>query len=287
MRILYAKPLPAGNATRIILQPANEYEDPENVETAWKVLRRQAADPVDADDPAAFVVYYGGNEADLIDSELLVNGVVYHYAVFPRANGTFQDPVRFNLTPARSQRIYGDEPFLLLRDRVAKYIDACVADGELNPPSGFVKTQVTPPIFEETAWPVVTLSLITDRPEVRSIGDGIGGEARLSDGQWYEAGGGWLSRVQIAVTGWSKNGEERLLLRRVLKAAILGQMEVLDAAGLTNISVTVADHDELQQYPVPVYCAVATVDFLAPSIVLAQTAPISDVTVDVSNARAE
>ena len=81
---------------------------------------------------------------------------------------------------------------------------------------------------------------------------------------------------------WSLNVDERRLLRRLVKAALMANLPVFDDAGMVQIDLSFSDQEDFTSYPAPVYQAVGTLTCLAPSLIGDTVAPVTDVTVTVT-----
>lgn len=277
-----AEPLAIGNAIRLyIAPPAGAWR--------WIVLRKTTDDwlapPETGDwgasntyapnafyvgdplpvDPAASVVY-DGDERAALDYQALLNGVTYYYRAY-YWNGLLWtlDAETTVAIPRATFRDTSPDPIALVRDRLDEGLAVYVARHELLPQAGTLQTThidvlIGPPQSKDTRWPVVTVKLASETPAEHAIGCDMGSE-------WYAASGedeftgrtGWLSNIAIEVGAWSLNPDERMALHRALRALMVGNLPVFEAAGLQGAAWSPAAIEYLEgEYDAPVYTIAGT-----------------------------
>jgi hypothetical protein len=263
--------LPIGNAIRILI-------DPPAGALLWRVLRADGDSFSGESDPAATVVFQG-TVISIVDADCLVNGTHYTYGAF------FYDGVQWSAsdvavcTPVASYEDKSTDVLSLVRDRIEVGLQNEVVLKALSPQSGFIEVRNAPPAFDDSSWPIVTVHVISDGSGDRALGeDLVGDSVDPLTGNWGEEDG-WLARVHLVIVGWSKNPDERIALRKVLRRLVIGNLPVFDAAGMTHIDFQQTDQDEMGAYAVPVYQSVCTFTCNAPAAVGTALDLITDVSV--------
>ena len=124
----------------------------------------------------------------------------------------------------------------------------------------------------------MTVHVDSDGSHERAIGEAIGmSDWNALSGQ-FEDGQGWHARSVLRVVGWSKNPDERIALRKILRRLVIGNLDVFESFGMTLIDFHQADMDDLASYPVPIYMAAGTFSCSAPAFVTESVGRITDVT---------
>lgn len=270
--------LPIGNAVRVLFCP------PAGAGRT-RILRRPDEGFTGWNDTAAVVVYDGEGGASAVDAASLANGTTYFYAEYDYVNAAWVGGAP--ILPATPETAYQDASvnvLAFLRERLAAGLKAAVAAGTLAHDNNYIPVLSAPPLFENTKWPVVSLHLRDDTPAERGIGE-VTADPVFDpvSGEWVDSEG-WLSRVQIHVIGWSLNADQRIVLRQALKAVVIGNLPVFDAAGMQTVNFMQSDDEEMERYNAPVYMTVGTFSCLAPSIITfndpSGSGPTEGVTVD-------
>lgn len=265
------QPLPVGNAVRVFLVPPAGAK-------AVRVLRRAADTFTGADDAGAFMVAETLDHV-VVDTVGIVNGVAYWYKAYALVGGVWVAGESRSATP---NAIYQDEStdvVSILRERLSAGLLVELQRGTLTHELGKIPVLIASPTFEGTKWPVVTIHVGNDGDEMRWIG-----ETDIPD--WFDADAdewvgneGWLGRVQLNVTGWSINSDERKTLRQAIKRIVIGNLPVFDAQGLSEVSIKQQDVDDFQSYSAPVYLSSSQFSCLARSAVSSVEGPIRTVVV--------
>lgn len=276
--IVMAQPLAVGNAVNLILSPPADA-------ARWLLLRR--LDPTFG----VFSGTPGAGTAVIVDSDLteVDNGHVVDTASLPNGTPVYYQEADFNgsawsqspvvsATPGSIDMEVGPDVLELLRDRLEQSLTAFVVSGSLVSSLGHISVFTAPPVFDQKKFPLVTVHLNTDSPEVRGLGELVSPDIFDSNNSDWVDGEGWLSRVIIDVTGWVLNPDERIALRKAIKAAVIGNLPVFDAAGISLVEIALRDTDDFESYGVPVYMVAGTFSCLAPSIVTGTIPVINDVT---------
>jgi hypothetical protein len=250
--------LPVGNAVRVLLMPP-----PGAV--SWRVLRKDADTIAGPDDEAALVVFEGSERA-FLDATWLENDVTAYYQPFYRTSGGgWASAPSVSITPAATFSDASADPQRLVRDRLELGLRAYVARGELAHEMGFIPVLTAPPLLEEVRLPVVTVEHASDGDAQRFIGNGVGAD-RFDGDQWSWQGiEGLLSRVQLVITAWSLNPDERIALRRALRMVLLGNEPVFADAGLAEIDLSsFSDLNDFESFDAPIYRTACTLTCLVP-----------------------
>jgi hypothetical protein len=265
-------PLSAGNALKVFLMPPADAQK-------WRVLRKESDTFTDQNDATAFNAYEG-TETYFVDSSGLQNGVPEFYQAFYWNGTAWSGSTPNSGTPTAT---YGDrstDPLSFLRDRLEAGLAVEVARGALLPASGVIEVVNASPQYEPARWPIVSVILVAENPVERAIGELYEADSFDSEsGLWTESEG-WLSHVQINVSGWTENSDERIELRKALRRIVIANLPVFDAQGFAQIEFPQNDMDMVGgEYPAPVYQTSGTFTCLAPVIVGDSVDVITDVEV--------
>lgn len=261
-------PLSVGNALRVFLEPPSDA-------VKWRLLRKGADSFSGHDDPGAFLVHEG-NEKFVVDSEFLQNDIPQFYRAY-YWNGS--DWAESNTATGTARVDYGDgssDAQLIVRDRLEWGLVEEVRRGVLRPQSGSIAVLTAPPVWEDSRWPMVTVSMVSEMPAERGIGEVL--EPDDFDLADWSDNEGWLARVQLGIIGWCQNPDERIALRQAIRRLIVANLPVFEHAGLTQIEFAQNDIDAVEgEYPAPVYQTAGTFTCLAPVIVGGRVPAIADV----------
>lgn len=269
MPITQIQKLPIGNAVRVFIQP------PAGA-TRWRLLRKTADSFSGQDDPEASVIH-DGDERVVLDAEALINGTTYCYKLYTWNGSVWAAEPSVSAVPNPNFTDIGTDVLSVVRDRLDEGLKVYVANGTLTHPKGHIQVLTAPPAFEDTAWPVVTVHLMQDAPGERGIGELIGIDEFDADAWDWKSSEGWLSRVQLTIIGWCLNADQRIALRRALKAIVIGNLPIFDAYGMVQIEFQQSDTEDFQSYAAPVYQVSNTFSCLAPSAVSTTDPAITDV----------
>lgn len=265
--ITFLKPHPIGDAVRCIVAP------PEG-STLTRVLRKTTDDIASETDPDAGVVYEG-TETFFIDISAMVNGVTYFYRAFDLVGSTWQGSASMAATPEATAGMAGPDTLSLVRDRLRAGLKVEVQAGRLKHATGAIPVHTSPPLFDQTKWPTVSVHLTTDAPVVRGVGEIIA--ADLFDGEDWVESEGWLAGVSLSIIAWSLNPDERILLRLAVKKVLIGNLGIFAQQGLSQVEISQTDAEDMEGYSAPVYWAACTFTAFAPAVVTSEVSPITDV----------
>ncbi|HET7675839.1 MAG TPA: hypothetical protein VFL54_09985 [Gammaproteobacteria bacterium] len=275
--IQFIEQIIAGNALKLYLAPPPDAR-------YWRVLRKTSNDIAGPDDAAAVRVFEGDDEA-VVDADGLINGTSYYYQVFYRVGDAWQPSDVQVGVPTASYNDESVDVLVLLRDRLEAGVAVEVQRGMLNPrpkPGGQPRIEVltAPPVYEETAWPVVTVHLDRNAPAEYFLGDEIAPDEAVEDG--VESYTGALDRWELTIVGWTLNPDERIRLRQALHRIVLANKEVFAGYGLREIQCDLRDSEDMERYGAPVYQVMGSFSCLAPAYISAVTGAIADTTVTVN-----
>lgn len=264
--------LPVGNAVRVFLSP------PQGA-TSWRLLRRTADTFTGQGDTGAFLVHEGTDNV-VLDTTGLANGVEYFYKAYSYNGLAWTAGDTVSVTPDTIAVREGPDPQTLVSDRLDLWIKAEVARSALVPAqrAGKILVMTAPPQFEQAAFPVVTVRLLSRAPGERSLGEEFRPDVELVTDGWDEAEG-WLDRVELEITGFSLNPDGRIALRKSLLAGVQANLPVFDDAGMVQIEFSQQDQEDFTSFPAPVYMTVGQFRCLAPALVKGVVDEIHDVTV--------
>lgn len=274
--IIMAMPLAIGNAVRLPLQipPGTR---------RTRVLRAPREYIAGPFDDQAVVVADGvliGSAADMTAE----NGTQYWYRAYHLIGN---DWIETPMVTATCQATYQDNSFDVLefiRDRLDKGLRVEAARGVVRHQSGNpVKVMTSAPVFEDKAFPLVTVHLTSDKDGERFIGEAIDGDLRTGDeyNADYIEQDGWLADIELTIIVWSLNGDERSILRRAVRRLIVGNLGLLESQGAVVPSLQASDNEDFETYSAPVYQTTFTLRCQAPVAVGGVVNAIDDVTVTV------
>lgn len=274
--ICYAFPQSAGNAVRLGLRPTAGA-------SKVRLLRKAANTWAGEDDAGAFVVAdvpADARELAVLDMRDLENGTAYFYKAFYLVGAAWVASESVSVTPLCTFEVVGPDVLALLRDRLADGLAALVARGALAPKEGFIPVLLSPPVADETPYPVVTLHLDLEASGERVIGEDLGSEFDADADEWDERAG-WLARVKVDFVVWSLNGDERAQMRRAVRGVLQANLGILETAGCTQIDLEMRHVDDMDTYSAPVFEVVGSLSCLALAAVGLKVSPIRDVAVQL------
>lgn len=244
MHINFLSPMSCGNAVRMILTPTVGV-------TQWRVLRNETGVFANASDPAAFIVS-DGSERTITDFRLLVNGVVYFYAIYELVAGVWGAPAIRSATPLARFEDMSVDPQEVVRERLELALQSLIQRGKIVLTKPSIPVMSIPFYSQGSDLPVVTVLYGSGSAVLHAIGDGIGSD--MTDGESFTSFKGWHDSVTLEVSAWSLNAQERNVLRRALEAAIAVNLEVFIDAGLMMPEVqSIQDSEDTQAMNAPVY----------------------------------
>ncbi|MDR0529448.1 MAG: hypothetical protein LBG69_07570 [Zoogloeaceae bacterium] len=233
-----------------------------------RVYRRDAPclfiDPADTETK---LIYEGDPISGLTDYVAIDNRRPYFYGAFYRVADSWSGGSVKSVTPSFLFRDMSSDVVGIVRDRLELGLRSYVERGEILHPSGGIPVLIASPLLEETTLPVVTVHLQSDAEEQDFIGGDLGLSAYEAEDDVWRDVEGYLSRYRLTIIAWSLNADERLAMRRAVKAVLLANWVVFDAAEMKEISMTFSDHEDFQSYAAPVYQAHCDFTCLAPSAV--------------------
>ena len=274
--ITMLQPLPVGSAIRLFLAPPAGAR-------YWRILRKGRDDFLSADDDDAAMIYEGMDEV-FVDTFMLRDGIMVFYRPFYRMDdGTWQAGPTAHAIPATTIEDQSPDVLSLVRERLAHSLHVDVQRSRLHAPElGYIQVYTAPPSLEQDLrFPLVTISLVSEGPVEQAIGEDPFGDCSDLEGGLFESEG-WLADVRLSIVGWSLNSDERIELRKAIRRAVLANMPVFNAAGLSLVTFHQQDVDALGgEYGAPVYQVTGDFSCLAPVRVGARVSTIHDVEVTV------
>ena len=275
--ITMVQPLHVGNALRLFIEPPADA-------VRWRVLRK-GSDTFsgDPEDPSALVAYEG-DERVVVDAAHLQNEVMAFYRPFYLSFAGIWTPGRTAYgTPASIYEEHTTDVMSLVRERLEAGLKVEVERGSLVHELGYVQVYTAPPSQEQNLlFPLVTITLSSESSDVRAVGETISGDEFDSIGFDWSESEGWLASVQLEITGWSLNSDERIELRRAIRRVVLANLPVFAAHGIDQVNLSMSDNDAVNgEYGAPVYQVMASFSCVAPVRVGGRVDAISEVTTTV------
>jgi len=277
MTISSVRPLYVGNALQVSYVPP----------ASAKLIRllRKDADNFTGQADANAVIAYEGTERSITDAFALLNEVPVFYKAYYFDGAVWTASATATGTPLATYADASTDALSLVRDRLERGLQVEVARGTLTPNGRtYIQVLTAPPLADGgVELPVVTVHLESEKPGIRGLGEMIAGdELGALDGKWVEHEG-WMADVQIEISGWSLNPDERIELRKALRRILVANLPVFDAAGMTEIDFTQRDQDAVSgEFAAPVYMSVCSFTCQAPIIVTNKVNPITDIVVTAS-----
>lgn len=270
--IYFVQSLDIGNAIRVLLRP------PAGA-TEWRLLRKDTDDFSGHDDPSALLVHQG-TETAVIDVAGLYNGLTVYYRAFYLVGAVWMPSAS---AAGKADATFTDlsaDPLTVVRNRLDLGLQVYVDRGLLSHSTGHIPVMTASPLMEETPLPVVTLHVAADSSSERFIGDVLGGDVFNALENEWESVEGYLSRWQLTIVGWCLNADERMTLRAAMKAVLMGNLAVFDAAGMMQVDIQMSDTEDFQSYSAPIYMVSCTLTCVASSMVSGIDPAIRDVVVN-------
>ena len=269
----------AGNALRLFIEPPASA-------LRWKVLRKGSDSFVGVDDQSAYVAY-DGDERVIVDAHFLPNNVMAFYKPFYTSDGINWTPgdVAYG-TPVADFQEHTTDVLAFVRDRIEAGLKVEVERGNLISDLGYVQVYTAPPSLEQNlVLPLVTITLESESPDVRAIGEDISGDDYDAIGsEWFDSEG-WLASVNLSIVGWSLNSDERLELRRCIRRIILANLTVFESKGMSQINMEMSDNDAINgEYGAPLYQVMANFSCLAPVRVGGNVGSVNEYTLNAIGA---
>ena len=257
--ISIVQPLHIGNALRLFIEP------PAGA-VRWRVLRKGSDTFTGPDDPGALVAFEG-DERVVVDAAHLQNDVMAFYRPFYTADGTtWTAGPTASGTPRATYEEFTSDVLTTLRDRLEAGLKVEVERGNLISELGYIQVYTAPPSLErDLRFPLVTISLESDAPEVRAIGEVISGDEFDAIGFDWGESEGWLSSIQVQVVGWSLNPDERVELRKAIRRVVIGNLPVFASAGMDQVNLSMNDVDAVSgEFAAPIFQVIGNFSCVAP-----------------------
>lgn len=267
------QPLHIGNALRLFI-------DPPAGAIRWKVLRNGSGTFSGVDDPGAFVAYLGDDKV-FIDSAHLVNDRLHYYQPwYFNGQAWTAGPVASG-TPHADYTEYSTDALEFLQQRLEAGLKVECERGNFQPELGYIQVySAAPAVDQQLRFPLVTIHLESEDPDLRMLGDNISGDEFDQAGFSWNESEGWWASVNLTIIGWTINADERKELRRAIRRLVIGNLPVLTDAGFAQCSLSMQDIDAVNgEYPSPVYQVMGTFSCLAPVRVGGPARAVTDVEV--------
>lgn len=232
------QPLIAGNAIRVFIEPISGAK-------YWRVLKK-ASDTFSGHDDQSAVLVYEGDEKVVVDASVAAtpNGTMLFYRAYYWNGTAWVDSVSRSATPAATYEEHTTDTMAIVRERLEAFLLVEVERGNFLTELGYIQVYTAPPSLDQNIrFPVVTITLENESPAERGIGENISGDEYDYPGMsWFDSEG-WLADVQLQITGWSLNSDERIELRKALRRFVAANLQVFDAFGLSLVSMSQSDVD--------------------------------------------
>lgn len=284
MSISMIQPLPVGNALRLFFNPPPGAK-------YWRVLKMGSDAFTGPEDLDFALIAYEGDEKVVVDSKFLRNETMVFYRPYYRMqDDSWVAGATANATPQATFEDQATDVLSFVRERLEAGLLVEVGRGNLVAELGHIQVFTAPPALEQNLrFPLVTITLESETPAERGIGENISGDEFDAVGfDWFDSEG-WLADVQLSVVGWSLNSDERIELRKAIRRIVLANLQVFDFEGMSQVSLSMNDVDALNgEYNANIYQVMATFSCVAPVRVGAgiQTS-ISDIEVRSPNDQSE
>jgi hypothetical protein len=272
--ISFAQSLAIGNAVRIVLSP------PAGA-TRWRLLRKATDTFTGQDDPAALVVLDSKQTISAVDRTALTNTSTYFYRVYYLAATTWSGSATVPVTVTSDYQEVTDDVLTVVLDRLNQGLFVELQRGKLKHPNNRIPVLPAFPFQKEIAWPVVTVHLSSDGSDGRGIGETLAPDE--FDGDDWEVGEGWLSRVRLDIIGWSQNAIERASLRQAIRRVLIANLPVFDSVGMIQIDLSQSDTEEPHgEKNTVIYKSVGSFSCVAPVQIVSKQDEIIDVELTVN-----
>lgn len=272
--ISFAQSLAIGNAVRIVLAP------PAGA-TRWRLLRKPADNFSGQDDPAALVVLDSKQTISTVDRQSLTNTTTYFYRAYYLAGTTWSGTATVPVTVTSDYQEVTEDVLTMVIDRLNLGLFVELQRGKLKHPNGRIPVLSAFPFGKEIAWPVVTVHLSSDGSDGRGIGETLMPDE--FDGDDWEIGEGWLSRVRLDIIGWSQNPIERASIRQAIRRVIIANLPVFDSVGMVQIDMSQMDVEEPQgEKNTVIYKSVGSFSCVAPVQIVSKQDEIVEVELTVT-----
>lgn len=281
--ILEIRPLSAGNALHLTQRlPAGA--------RLSRILRKATNDFTGEDDANALVAYEG-LDVHIVDAEPgLVNESPMFYRAYYLVGSVWQATDAKFGTPRATYDDMSTDVQELLRARLEAGLAVEVTRGDLEAgETGVISVKTSPPIAEETSWPVVTVELDREGQGTRAIGETLAPDFMDplvgAEGVFVEQDG-WLSDWRLRVNVWALNPNERLALRKAVRRLLIANLPIFDAAGMVEVVFDASDADFLNgEFGVNVFQTSYAFTCQAPTIVTNTFAPVAEVEATILDIR--
>ena len=261
--------IPAGNGLKIILMPPSG--------TVRIRLLRRDDNAFTGHDDAQAILINEGTEKYVVDTAALYNGHTVYYCAYYYDGAVWSATGIVAATPEANFVDVSADALSIVRNRLALGMQVYVERGQLLPSSGKIPVMTASPLAEQTPMPIITIHLANDSSEHRFIGDMITNDLFDANEWEWHSHDGYYSRVQLTIIAWCLNSDERIVLRNALKAVLIANLAVFDAAGLMQVDLQFSHQEDFISYAAPIYQAVCNFTCYAPAAVDSVDTAIRDV----------
>jgi hypothetical protein len=264
------EPLPIGNAIRVLMTPSTGA-------VQWTLLRKLADDFAGENDPAAVTIYAGSDTTCVLDQASLVNDTPYYYKLYEFDGQNWNATPTLSATPRTAGLDLALDVQELVRARLELALRASVAAGVIAARAGYVPCFTAPPEFDQKRFPFVVVHHNVSRSDTRALGERLGPDTYDASNNQSTSLEGWWDRWVLDVTALSLNPDERIALRKAVRAAVVGNLPVFDDVGMFDVDFSMSDSEDFESYGVPVYMANGTFSCQAPVFLVSARPSIRDV----------
>jgi len=267
--ITMVEALPVGYALRLFLAPPSSAK-------WWRILRRTVDAFTGPDDTGATLVVDEATENVIVDTGIQ-NATLYFYRAY-YWDGAAWTASATNYGTAASTYVSLDiDPLTIVRDRLKVGLSDMVARGMLKPHSGVIPVMTAPfASAKEASFPCVSVHLDSDGQSDSYVAtdlqadmpDGIGGTIE---------GEGWHNAVTLNVVGVSLNPDERIALRKAIKAIIIANIPVFSAKVLNNVQFSQRDNEDFTASNAALYITSGSFTCTYPSFIYDTKDNVTDV----------
>lgn len=267
--------MPVGNAVRGLLHAPQGAGD-------RKVLRKKLPDFTGHDDAEATVAWSSRDGSSFMDIQSLKTGETYYYKPYYLVGADWVSDGAESVLVSAAITAHGVDPLEVVRKRLEHGLRNEVAAGRINHVNGVVPCLTSPPQYEGTSFPIVTVHLDRDAMAQRGVGELVEVDYQNADGDWVE-GEGYVSGVNLRIILWvAQNSDLRVKVRNAVKTVLTANLPVFSGVGMDQVEFSMTDVEDMESYAVPMFQTIITFNCIATFIVSNTVGAVDDVVVGVT-----